>query len=66
MRTAASSISLTPTETELLLTALAYFEMKFLGERPEHVLDSMRILREKMLGTLRGVNPPASNPDVTS
>ena len=56
-----SSISLTHVEIELLLTALAYFEMKFVEERPEHVLDSMRLLRGKMLGTLR--NPPAPNPD---
>jgi predicted nucleic acid-binding OB-fold protein len=59
----ASSITLTHTEIELLLTALAYFEMSILDDRQKHSFDSMRTLREKMLGTLRAVNRPVATPD---
>jgi hypothetical protein len=60
----ALSIALTHTEVELLLTALAYFEMSFIEGRQQPAFDSMRTLREKMLGTLRAVSP-SPTPDDT-
>ena len=56
-------VSFTTTEIELLLSALAYYEMSFIAEQPAHVLDAMLSMRARLLAAIKSVNPLAPNSD---
>jgi len=48
MSTEQLSLSLTLSEVELLLAALAHYEQKLQYERPENLAYNIRVLRDKL------------------